>query len=100
MKIMSGPLASESKMKSKVIEMLLRSPGMNEKCKVVLSLSRQNIIFFSRLLEVSLLSEGKQVDDDVLNAISKESMEEFRQVHEEVLKKGDLTDFYQKLRML
>jgi hypothetical protein len=40
------------------------------------------------------------VDDDVLNAISKESMEEFRQVHEEVLKKGDLTDFYQKLRML
>jgi hypothetical protein len=100
MKIMSGPLASESKMKFKVIEMLLSSPGMNEKCKFVLSLSRQNIIFFSRLIEVSLLSEGKQVDDDVLNVISKESLEEFRQVHEEVLKKGDLTDFYQKLRML
>jgi hypothetical protein len=97
---MSGPLASESKMKSKVIEMLLSSPGMNEKCKVVLSLSRENIIFFSRLIEVALLSEGKQVDDDILNVVSKNSLEEFRQVQEEVLKKGDLTDFYQKLKTL
>jgi hypothetical protein len=97
---MSGPLASESRMKSKVIEMLLSSPGMNEKCKVVLSLSRENIIFFSRLIEVALLSEGKQVDDDILNVVSKNSLEEFRQVQEEVLKKGDLTDFYQKLKTL
>jgi hypothetical protein len=97
---MSGPLASESGMKSKVIEMLLSSPGMNEKCKVVLSLSRENIIFFSRLIEVALLSEGKQVDDDILNVVSKNSLEEFRQVQEEVLKKGDLTDFYQKLKTL
>jgi hypothetical protein len=97
---MSGPLASESRMKSKVIEMLLSSPGMNEKCKVVLSLSRENIIFFSRLIEVALLSEGKQVDDDILNVVSKNSLEEFRQVQEEILKKGDLTDFYQKLKTL
>jgi hypothetical protein len=97
---MSSPLTSESKMKSKVIEMLLSSPGMTEKCKVVLSLSRENIIFFSRLIEVVLLSEGKQVDDDILNVVSKNSLEEFRQVQEEVLKKGDLTDFYQKLKTL
>jgi hypothetical protein len=31
MKNMNGPFGSESKMKSKVIEMLLSSPGMNEK---------------------------------------------------------------------
>jgi hypothetical protein len=100
MKNMNGSFGSESKMKSKVIEMLLSSPGMNEKCKVVLSLSRENIIFFSRLIEVALLSEGKQVDDDILNVVSKNSLEEFRQVQEEILKKGDLTDFYQKLKTL
>jgi hypothetical protein len=95
MKNMNGSFGSESKMKSKVIEMLLSSPGMNEKWKIVLSLSRQNIIFFSRLIEVALLSEGKEVDDDILNAFLNESLEEFRAVHEEVLKKGDLTKFYQ-----
>jgi hypothetical protein len=44
---------------------------------------------------VALLSEGKEVDDDILNAFLNESLEEFRAVHEEVLKKGDLTKFYQ-----
>lgn len=97
---MGSAMTSESKMKPKIYEMLLSSPGMNEKCKVILLLSRQNIIFFSRLIEVALLSEGDKVNDDVLNVISKESIEEFRQVYEEVLKKGDLTEFYQKLKGL
>lgn len=90
----------EIKMKTKVLETLLSSPGMSEKCKVALSFSRQNIIFLSRLIELIFSNEERQLQDDVLDVISKDSIEELKQVQEEILKKGDLTEFYQKLKSL
>ena len=42
-----------NKEKSKIFETVLSSPGMNEKCKIVLMLSRQNILLLSRLIEAN-----------------------------------------------
>jgi hypothetical protein len=89
-----------SKEKSKIFETVLSSPGMNEKCKINLMISRQNILLLSRLIEAGLLSDKNNFDDEIISALPKESLEEFKGIHAEILKKADLTDFYEKLKLL
>ncbi len=97
---MSTVAASASKEKLKIFETVLSSPGMSEKCKIVLQLSRQNILLLSRLIEAGLLTENGSFGDEILAVLPKESVEELRAVHEEILAKGDLTAFYQRLKLL
>ena len=89
-----------SKEKSKVFETVLSSPGMSEKCKINLLISSQNIVLLGRLIEAGLLSDKKSFDDEIISSLPKESLEEFKGIHEEILKKGELTEFYEKLKML
>ena len=97
---MSNVATIEKKEKSKIFETVLSSPGMTEKCKVVLMLSRQNILLLSRLIEAGLLTEKQKFDDEIISALPKESFEEFKTIHQEILKKGDLTEFYERLKFL
>ena len=97
---MSSVATRQTSEKSRVFETVLSSPGMTEKCKVVLLLSRQNILLLSRLIERGLLSEGQNLDDEIISALSKESFEEFKTIHQEILKKGNLSDFYERLKFL
>jgi hypothetical protein len=97
---MSNAVTNSSKEKSKIFETVLSSPGMNEKCKINLQISRQNILLLSRLIEACLLSDKKNFDDEIISALPKESLEEFRGIHEEILKKAELTEFYEKLKLL
>jgi hypothetical protein len=89
-----------NKEKSKIFETVLSSPGMNEKCKIVLMLSRQNILLLSRLIEAGLLTDQQGIDDEIIAALPKESLEEFKVIHEDILKKSDLTEFYERLKLL
>lgn len=89
-----------SKEKSKIFETVLSSPGMNEKRKIVLVMSRQNILLLSRLIETGLLTKEQRFDDEIIAALPKESLEEFRVIHEEILRKSELTEFYEKLKTL
>jgi hypothetical protein len=88
------------KEKSKIFETVLSSPGMNEKCKINLLISRQNILLLGRLIEAGLLSEKNNLDDEIISALPKESKEEFKAIQEEILNKGNLTGFYEKLKLL
>lgn len=89
-----------SKDKSKVFETILSSPGMTEKCKVVLQLSRQNVLLLSRLIEAGLLTKEQPFEDEIIRALPKESVDEFKVIHEEILRKSELTDFYERLKLL
>jgi hypothetical protein len=89
----------ESK-KLKIYETVLSSPGMGEKCKIMLQLSRQNILLLSRIIESGLEAEKKEMNDDILMLLTQEGLEELRKVLEEILSKGGLTDFYEKLKLL
>ena len=89
-----------NKDKAKIFETVLSSPGMTEKCKIVLQLSRQNILLLSRLIEAGLLTKEKTIDDDIIHAFPKETGEEFQTIHEEILRKAELTDFYERLKLL
>lgn len=86
------------KEKSKIFETVLSSPGMTQKCKVNVVMSRQNILLLSRLIEAGLLTDEQAFDDVIIAALPKESLEEFRTVHEEILRKAGLIDFYQRLK--
>lgn len=89
-----------NKEKAKVFETILSSPGMNEKCKLVLQVSRQHIILLGRLIETGLLSGKTELNDELISLLSKDAIEEFKIIHEEMLKKAELTDFYQRLNSL
>ena len=89
-----------TKEKAKIFETVLSSPGMSEKCKIVLMLSRQNILLLSRLIEAGLLTDEQAFDDEIIASLPKESIEEFKTIHEEILRKSDLTEFYERLKSL
>lgn len=97
---MSTVATTESGAKRKILETVLSSPGMSEKCKIVLPLSRQNILLLARLIEAGLLAENGGFDDEILVALPKETVDELKSVQEDILKKGNLTDFYQRLKSL
>lgn len=94
---MSSVLGKE---KAKIFETILSSPGMTDKCKVTLQLSRQNVLLFSRLIEAGLLTSQQPIDDEIIKALPKESIEEFKTIHEEILKKANLTEFYERLKTI
>lgn len=89
-----------NKEKAKIFETILSSPGMTEKCKIVLHISRQNIILLGRLLETGLLTSKNESTDEIISALPKEVIEELREVYIEILKKADLTEFYEKLKSI
>jgi hypothetical protein len=97
---MSNVVNNSEKEKSNIFETILTSPGMNEKCKINLVLSRQNIILLSRLIEAGLLSRKNVFEDEIINVLSKESLEEMKAIHEDILKRGNLVEFYQKLKLI
>lgn len=94
---MNSVAANVSKDKLKVLETVLSSPGMAEKCKIPLQVSRQTILLLSRLVEAGL---GRESGDELLAVLPKETVDELRGVQEELLLKGNLTEFYQRLKAL
>jgi len=97
---MSSVAPKAENLKLKIFETVLSSPGMSETCKIVLQLSRQNILLIARLLEVGLVPDNEALGDEVLAALPKTSFEELRAVHADLLSKSDLTDFYERLKQL
>lgn len=93
-------VATANKEKSKIFQTVFSSPGMNEKCKINLIMSRQNILLLSRLIEAGLLTDKNLFDDEIIAVLPEDSLEEFKSIHEEILKKGSLTEFYDLLKTL
>ncbi len=93
-------VATANKEKSRIFQTVLSSPGMNEKCKINLMMSRQNILLLSRLIEAGLLTDKNTFDDEIIAALPEDSLGEFKSIHEEILRKGELTEFYDRLKTL
>jgi hypothetical protein len=97
---MSSAGTNLKKEKSTIFAMVLSSPGMSEQCKIVLQMSRQNVLLLSRLIEAGILNDKGNFEDEILSALPEESASQFKVIHEEILKKSGLTDFYEKLKSL
>lgn len=96
---MSTVAASSATEKQRIFEMVLSSPGMSERCKIVLQLSRQNILLLARLLEAGL-EKNDGFRDELIGGLPSACAEELKGVREEILAKGNLTDFYERLKAL
>lgn len=97
---MSSVATKVENAKFRVLETVLSSPGMSEKCKIVLQLSRQNILLLGQLIEAGLQRENGGFGNEILAALPEGSVEELKVVHDELLKKSDLTNFYERLKLL
>ena len=97
---MSTVSGAGKKEKSKVFEMILCSPGMAESCKIGFKITRQNVLILGRLIEAGILNSKNPFEDDILGSLPEESVGEFKVIHEEILKKAGLGDFYEKLKTL
>ena len=89
-----------NKEKAKIFEAILSSPGMSEKCKITIQISRQQVLLLGRLIEAGLLNPGKVFQDEIIQAFPIESLENFKAIHEEIMRKAELTEFYERIKSL
>ncbi|HZI68137.1 MAG TPA: hypothetical protein VFD44_00440 [Hanamia sp.] len=86
--------------KERVFETVLCSPGMNEKCKINLQLSRQNILLLCGFIEQGLHAEKGETKLPIIAFMSEDCRTEISSLMNEILERGGLTQFYQKLKSL
>jgi hypothetical protein len=86
--------------KERVFETVLCSPGMNEKCKINLQLSRQNILLLCSFIEQGLQVEKGETKLPIIAFMSEDCRTEISSLMNEILERGGLTQFYQKLKSL
>jgi len=84
----------------KILETVLSSPGMTEGCKIVINPSRQTILILCRLIEQNLSAREGEKGDELLSILPAESLNELKGISDELLKRGGLVDFYQRLKLL
>jgi len=91
--------SSAVKEKLKVYEALLSVPGMSESVKVSFTMSRKDILLLSRVIEVGL-NVGSTDSDSMVSLVSEESKEGIKTVMGDILKRAELSEFNEKLKLL
>lgn len=86
---------------AKVYDTVLSIPGMNDEVKVVLKISRKNLLLLTKLIERGM--NGKDSEDksvSVLDTVPKETLLELGEVSGQLLNKAGLTEMNEKLKSL
>ena len=82
-----------------VHETLLSSPGMSDAVKIDLRIPRKNVLLLSKVIELGLTMK-EDANAGILNAVSKDSLNELNAIADDLLKKAGLTEMYDKLNSL
>lgn len=83
---------------SKVYDTVLSIPGMSELVKIDLKISRKNVLLLSHLISSGLELNGD--DSGLLSNVSKEELNELKNLSEDCLQKAGLVELNQKLLTL
>ncbi|MFT3701194.1 MAG: hypothetical protein QM802_02435 [Agriterribacter sp.] len=83
-----------------VYDTILSSPGMQEHIKIVLNVSRKDVLLLCKLLELGLTAKEKNEEGHVLGTISKEVFSEVQIIAVDMLEKAGLKDVNAKLNAL
>ena len=84
---------------ARIYDTVLSIPGMNEKVKLSLQITRKNLLLLNKLIERGL--NPKDADDksiNILDVIGGDSLQELKDVAYELLDKAGLTEMNQKLQ--
>jgi hypothetical protein len=95
---MSSETSTIKKEKARIFDMILNSPGMADECKLNLKITRKNALLLGRLIESGLLTAKKEMEDDFLVSLNEMTQADFKLIHEEILKRAGLTEFYKNLK--
>jgi hypothetical protein len=90
-----------SKEMVKIYELVLNGPGMGEEFKLVLPVSRKQLMLICLLVEQGI-NPGKERAEELVALLSKETAAELSNLIPEMLKKGGqgLPEFYERLKQL
>lgn len=97
---MNSETNEKSMSRTRIFETILSSPGMQETCKIVLNPTRQTILVLARLIENGVDKKDEKEDDEMLSFLPEESLNELKNISEELLKKGGLVEFYGHMKAL
>ncbi|KAA5548108.1 hypothetical protein [Adhaeribacter rhizoryzae] len=85
---------------ARVYDTILSIPGMNEKVKIDLKITRKNALLLNRIIQRGLSSNNEEDSTDLLDKVPQDALQELASLAEECLKKAGLTEFSEKLKML
>jgi hypothetical protein len=85
---------------SKFYEAMLSFPGMNQKIKVGMKISRTNVLLLKLIIEYGLMLKNGERFNEVLEVIPEETKKELAELSQELLNKADLLSLYEKLNTL
>ena len=86
--------------RAKVFETILCSPGMGETCKIVLNPTRQTVLLLARLIEKGIEENNQNGSDEIFSFLPPQSLNELKNISEELLKRGGLVEFYEHMKAL
>lgn len=75
---------------------VMKNPGLKETVKVSLHLSKRDMLFMARLMDFGLQADLKK-EEDMLALLPEESREELLKAKDEMLKRGDLEEYYEEI---
>ncbi|HEX8332700.1 MAG TPA: hypothetical protein VF622_08755 [Segetibacter sp.] len=86
---------------AKVYDTILSMPGMNETVKIDLRISRRNVLLLNSVIERGLtVKNAEDKSANILDAVSKETLQELSGFSDDCLKKAGLTELSEKLNVL
>ncbi len=86
---------------AKVYDTILSIPGMNETVKIDLKISRRNVLLLNSVIERGLtVKDGDDKSSNLLDIVSKETLQELSNLSDDCLKKAGLTELSEKLNGL
>jgi hypothetical protein len=85
---------------SRMYDTLLATPGMNQSVKISLTISRKTALLLNQLIEKGLSEIGQSDLSGIMAALPKENFQEMEVISMDLLRKADLTELSEKLKML
>ncbi len=85
---------------AKVYDTIMSIPGMNEKVKIDMKISRKNVLLLNSVIKRGLDSKDSDKSSNLLGNIPEETLKELSAFADECLTKAGLTELSEKLNSL
>lgn len=83
-----------------VYEALLCGPGLDEPVKIDLKINKRAVLLLSQVIDKGLTVKGEHRGNAMIEAASKEELDEIKQLAADCLDKAKLTAFAEKIMAL
>jgi hypothetical protein len=86
-----------SEWKRQSFAVILKMPDLKNRVKLDLRISKRDLLFLARLIDVEVDLKIKREEGELLGLLSDESRTELKGIRDELLKRAELEEFYGEL---